>query len=389
MRLLIIGNALSPYTIYFAKYLKGYDAGITLDIIHTNTMNNSVFPEEFHDLFYTVFRYKTQRGILSKIPKVRAVVFWLQKKLLIRRVNRKLKNYDVICLHALTPINIQVFRFLRPGLQLVVGAIWGSDFYKRGGYESDVFNMMDSCDRIIVPNPKMQEDIISAHSVAESKFRHCIFGAQPLEELNKLIAVDPIVAKKRLFQCANYFVITCGYNGHSNQQHLDIINSFGAIKSQLPQNLLLVFPMTYGGESSYKERVKHQLESLGLNYTILENYLSEEDNASLRISTDLFIQVQKTDALSGSMREHLYAQNLVLTGAWLPYETLKNDGVYFEEINDMSSLSEKIAYILSNFSTLKVRVKTCNTINKFEKFRWPICIKDWYKVFNEYKEKFQ
>ena len=64
------------------------------------------------------------------------------------------------------------------------------------------------------------------------------------------------------------------------------------------------------------------------------------ETAMFRKACDALIQVQDTDVLSGSMLEHLYAGNAVVTGDWLPYGKLIAFGVLCRSLWTVKSIKE-------------------------------------------------
>src|SRR5690606_21923209 len=164
-----------------------------------------------------------------------------------------------------------------------------------------------------------------------------------------------------------------------------IIDQLAQMHDTLPSGCVLIFPFTYGGNNHYISRVKEKLERSSLNYRIIEDYLSDEQISLLRLATDLFIQVQTTDAFSGSMREHLFAKNMVVTGSWLPYQTLVRKGIYFETIKGLQFLGEKVSDLMVRYPEVKRKIDMYNTPGKFEQYRWPEAIGAWHQVFLEHK----
>jgi hypothetical protein len=113
--------------------------------------------------------------------------------------------------------------------------------------------------------------------------------------------------------------------------------------------------------------------------------MTDEAIAYLRKATNILIQTQKTDAFSGSTQEHLFAQSVVITGEWLPYQSLKEKDIYFETIDSMTSLSKKLSDVIDNYAEIQEIVKLKNTPEKFKGSLWSECIKGWYEVLSEYK----
>src|SRR5690606_35060651 len=187
-------------------------------------------------------------------------------------------------------------------------------------------------------------------------------------------------AKKKMLQNETAFVITCGYCARAEMRHKEIIAEIKKIEKRLPQDYILVFPMTYSGNEQYIEEVRGLLSESKLRYLILDSYLTEEEIAYLRKATDIFIQIQTTDANSGSMQEHLVAQNVVITGNWLPYHEYIERDIYFETIDTPTQLSTKIIETLSDWNKKMQKVHHHNSPDKFRSSLWSETIKDWFRV---------
>lgn len=69
--------------------------------------------------------------------------------------------------------------------------------------------------------------------------------------------------------------------------------------------------------------------------------------ADFRLDTDILIQVQKTDAMSGAMLESLYAGAKIITGAWLPYGDLRSLGVDWVEVCEIEDIKYQLPKIIN------------------------------------------
>lgn len=387
MRILIIGDAYNQYNIALVEYLKLYDRKVVVDIINTRLVNDST-SLDLRFKYDNVYHYRVLGKIERRLPKIRSWILKVRGARVIRNINQQLFSYDVLCLQGFWFDVMNAFLELDAWHIFTIGAFWGSDFYQRGTFGSTVESVLDRCDRVVISTKEMARDICNVYNISNFKIRNCIFGLAPLEELYRMRRVGRSEARAALNIRHDALVITCGYNGRPHQQHRQIIEHLATIKDILEeQQVLLLFPMTYAVEATYKESVKSLLNSLGLNYRILENYMSDQEVAYLRIATDVFIQLQVSDAFSGSMREHLFAKNIVITGAWLPYQSLIDEGIYFEVINDIESVSMKVRHVLQNIESYRNVVQLANSHEKFEMSRWPICIAEWHNAFLEYKSK--
>jgi hypothetical protein len=81
----------------------------------------------------------------------------------------------------------------------------------------------------------------------------------------------------------------------------------------------------------------------------------------------------------------LFAKNLVIIGAWLPYQSLDEKGIYYEPIDNISELKQKLIFVFDNLDEIKNKVTKSNTPDKFKSSLWSECIKDWHSALSEYK----
>lgn len=386
MKLLIVGDATSQFVLNFSLYLKQYYTDVQIHILNTNSSEDLISIERKSGSVYDkAFCYYKKIPIINKIPRVRGVVRLFTERLVRMQVEKQ--SYDVACVHALFAHQCRIVKWLPNVTSFIVAAFWGSDLYKRKEYKTEALLLpaLELCDRISLSTMSMRNDLLKEIEVPVSKLRNCQFGLKPLELLFSSAHISKTDAKTGLGFGIDTFVIACGYNGHHHQQHLAIIDSLVKNKDEIPENHLMIFPMTYGATPEYKDQVMKALKESGLKYKVYESFLSDEDIVLIRKATDMLIQVQKTDAFSGSMQEHLFCGNIVITGAWLPYESLSEKGIVLEKIENIDSLPEKIGQVLNNRDTLQKKIDTANTPDKFESSLWSVCIHDWYKLLNEYK----
>ena len=65
--------------------------------------------------------------------------------------------------------------------------------------------------------------------------------------------------------------------------------------------------------------------------------------------------MSKSDALSASVCEAVYADNLLISAGWLPYSPLRLEKIFFYE-TEFSRLGETVKYALSNFDEVKAKL---------------------------------
>ena len=134
------------------------------------------------------------------------------------------------------------------------------------------------------------------------------------------------VAKAR-FGLSGKYVITCGYNTQREQRHEQIIDAIFGVRDQLPDNLVLLFPFTYGRTAwsdEYTEGLKEKCRELGLDFIAVEEHLDMLDLLKLRMSTDIFVHIQTTDAGSRCVMEYVACNKKVVHGSWIKYAYLED-----------------------------------------------------------------
>lgn len=333
-----------------------------------------------------IFAYDLLHPLIYKIPKLRGILVKRRLNKTISEINADIDRYNVILIHGFWLTSCYIFSKLEKKNIFSVGAIWGSDFYERTEEnENMLFKTMDSCDLVVISTNKMVEDILNVKSIEKDKIRNCLFGLAPLEYLFEMQNVSAKQSKKTLGFEEHNFIITCGYNAAPINQHLKVISILSDIKFALPQNTKLIVPLTYGGDKKYRSHIKKALVNSQLNYLMFENFLTDEDAAHLRKATDLMIQVPVVDAFSGSMQEHLFAQNIVIIGTWLPYQSLDEKGIYYVPVDTISELKQKLIFVFNNLDEIKNKVIKSNTPDKFKSSLWTESIKEWHRVLSEYK----
>lgn len=289
------------------------------------------------------------------------------------------KKYDIIHIHFLDVIYSSVSQNIKEKCNQLIVSIWGSDYY-RMSYENRMIQkrVLDNSDVITMANENTINEFDEYHEFKySSKLKVCRFGLTLLEYINVCSNKDLAQIKKELGVPADSIVVTCGYNASPAQNHLEILNSIIQVKDMLPENLFLIFPMTYG-DAYYKEIVIKEISKAGLKYKVFDKFLSNEDVAKLRAVSNIMVQVQTTDQLSGSMQEYLYCNNIVITGEWLPYEVFEQEGVHLLKVTALKDVGYKIVYAINNLNEIK------GTIKNNKKIVWDLS--SWERVLGQWND---
>ena len=170
-----------------------------------------------------------------------------------------------------------------------------------------------------------------------------------------------------------------GHNGSLFNQHLPALKSLANLSQKIANRIRVILPLTYGLNSEYHEHIINACSNLKFETRLLTGFLNDEEVAHLRFITDVFINVQKTDAFCGAMREVLYAGGIVINGSWLPYNFLKEKNIYFRSIDTVEEVERTLISVLENYDEIKSRCEN-NFEAIFEMSSWRFVIHNWGRV---------
>jgi len=318
------------------------------------------------------FKYSNLFNKFRKIPKLSMFFrMWYIKKVI--QDNR----FDVINIH----ISRWPYLMILPWLtrRRFVITFYGSDFYRTSDFTKKIqINLYKQADALTFTNPNTKKSFLEYYKKFQSKSYVCRFGLQTLNFINKNKNKDRQEIKKDLGYSTDKIIITCGYNSTKEQQHDIMIDSI----CKLPKNVLnsaqFIFPMTYG-DTAHKEKVKLKLNSMNFDYIVLEDFLYTDKNANIKLASDIMINILETDSFSGSMQEFLYANNVVITGNWLPYQVFDDAGVEYIKIDNINELSRTLERAISSGSKLFDTTKNTKIISDLS--LWDNTIEKWISVY--------
>lgn len=254
------------------------------------------------------------------------------------------RQYDVLNVHSVSPLFVVLRRCFKRMADRTIISVWGSDFYRVSdrvrNWERGLYATAAA---ITFINPQTRHDFVSYFRDFSGKSVVVKFGLGSLEVINNISARESKgESRRKLGIPAGAFVITCGYNAHPAQQHQKILESIISVKHDLPDNVFLVFPMTYPDNLDYVGRIDLMLRECGIEYMVFDSMMSSEDVARIRLSTDVAVNMQSTDQLSASIQEHLFTGSVVIVAEWLPYAIYRELGIIYFAVSDFGMLSEQL-----------------------------------------------
>jgi hypothetical protein len=175
--------------------------------------------------------------------------------------------------------------------------------------------------------------------------------------------------------------VTIGYSGNPICNHLPTLAELEKMDAQIKDKIHLLVPMTYGNFSDdYKEEVKKRLISSKISYTLIDKFLTINELVKLRLISDIMIMMNKSDALSQSVSEYIYSENLLISAIWLPYSPFKLKSIFFYE-TDFAGLNNTVTYSVRKFENIKSNLsKNPNKVRELTSFskNW----QSWTRIFN-------
>lgn len=380
MKILIIGNRKHQFVYNYVNALRGscLASNLQIDILSQDKDSKKGSMDGAFDHVYSISTF---------IPIYRFRVFRILFQLftLFFYLNR-LKNYDIVHVHYLENIIIWNIFFPKQIKAKLIISIWGSDFLrssKRKRYM--MMRIFDRADQITIASPTVKKQFTDFYDGKyDDKISICQFGLQPLEYIVNTCLEDFNEAKKKMGLASDKIIITIGYNASRLQRHKEIIKyiELNENLSKYRDKIEFLLPCTYPKNVEYLQSLTLQIAKSKFHYTILSDFLSDDAVAMLRCCSNIFIQLQPTDMLSGSMLEHLAAGNIVITGKWLPYDILDELNIYMLKIERMEQVSTILLSVIENYLEY---TRKCD-LNKnivLNNFRWKTVINKWINVYEK------
>ncbi len=300
----------------------------------------------------------TEGGVRYRFPgrihnghKFNKLVYYYGLNVYLRNLNLR---YDVVHIHYNDPAySVFFIKTLKAAGNNLIISIWGSDFNKKNAAIRNIQKISYIFADGITFNSK---DIMNRfNEYYRGKFRKKLsmlyFGIDTLSSIENRNDSYINLVRENLLPGIKNCVITIGYNGIKEQNHIKVLK---VLEKYLRESeVSVILPMTYGASDEYLKEVGDYVAENSINAFIIDNRLSMDEIAVLRLVSDIFINVQNTDSFSASMQEYLFAGNVVINGSWLPYAEIRSIGMYDIQIGKIEDLSEMIPEIVDNLNSYK------------------------------------
>jgi len=264
-----------------------------------------------------------------------------------------------------------------------VVSFWGSDIMRINHNDARMLiPIIKSCDKINLGTNRLTAEFKKYYKdhycdkICNAKFGSLALSQIDLtkknytsEQCKKIIGID-----------SEKISVAIGYNGNVEQQHIKCLNEISQMSDSVKSKVQLIIHMGYGCSEDYFERVKEIANSTNIGYLMIDKMYDLEEIAVLRVATDIMIHAQTTDALSGSIRECLYAGTILINPSWITYDEFSKLGINYLQYNSFDELS-----CLLEDTILKIKEydtsKNSSIINDY--YSWEYQKKNWDRFLYE------
>ncbi len=380
MKILIIGDGNHQFIREQVKWLRKKSTINQIDIFSVPPIKNDKDP--LYDNIYNAY----SNSILTRIRRIRV---WVKEREIRKRLKDIPDDYDIIQIHYVSSWLPDIIDLIKSKGRKLAVSMWGSDFYRASAKDNTkkkiIYQLADAI-TFFVDDATQKDFSKTFPDISKEKFHTCKFGSAPLTPLKAIMEKhSKEYSKKTLELNIDKIIITIGYNLRKAQRHLPIVENIVNSKNyaKYKEKIQFVFPITYPQLNKYKKELITKLKNLDVDFVIFDEFLSDEKVAHLRYASDVMIQLQPTDVLSDSMQEHIFARNIVITGDWLPYDELTENGIYFHQIPKVENIGTTLFKCLENLTEEKKRCEK-NTQLMGEYGSWEKNIESWIKLYEDF-----
>jgi len=308
------------------------------------------------------------------------------RRLFIPFINKQTiaKNFgktDIVNIHYVHIDYLQYVRKIKKKVATLIVTFWGSDFLRANdATRLKYIPMLNECDKITMVKG-IQNEFKKKYNDFDHKIKTSFFGLSQLDLIRKVDFNSIEKFKKEQSLKGGVIFITIGYNASPAQQHLWLIDKLNNLEYELKIKIHLLVPLSYGGDEIYIKQIIENLEKSTIKYTCFTKYLNEEDLASLRVISNITLNIQKTDAFSGSISEYIVAKNIVLVGDWLPYEIYDDWDVKIFKAK-LDDYEKKMIDIIQNYKYYYKKIEG-NSKKVYSKLSWDTILPQWEKLYQD------
>ena len=345
--LLICTNGIPGHIIRFIRNLKNANPSVCITFF--SKRSKEWFPEELDFYLDDFIQLKKYTGWPHRLWIFRGLFDYFAMVKQFKELARS-HHYDIVNIHFPQYYLDSVMHSIRRMSNCIIVSPWGSDVLRVADKEKKrLRRVIKKADYITVGSTGFFGKVLCQEmKIDKEKFHPLAWGSETIDYINGHLSEISTEQAKESLGLSGRYLITCGYNAFESQKHETIINAINDKRIFLPDNMTLMFPVTYGTavdsiDKKYIGRLKVLCEDLNLSTVFYENYLSLPDTFLLRRATDMFIHIQPSDGGNSSLQEYVLCGAKVVHGAWIHYNYLEQfKPLFYFPVNDLNELGDVI-----------------------------------------------
>jgi hypothetical protein len=223
-------------------------------------------------------------------------------------------------------------------------SIYGTDYY--GHRLPLLFNYcLKKCTKFSTTYEGLNNRILRKYGANLAKKNSIIPFPIMFFEAIQHYSPDKITARKKLGIMDSKILVVCGTRAGFEEQYEKVL---AELKKMRLNNVQYLFTITYGDSKQKIDALEKEIrEALGDKAIIFKSFMPIEKMIDIRLACDIFINLRSHDQFAGSMIESFYAKSHIITGSWLKYHGLKEEGFFYNTIDKISELPECLMRITS------------------------------------------
>lgn len=338
--ILLLGYIYNNHTIRFVRNLKSVNPKVQIDCF--GRKEDIDLPKDYLSCLrdFNVERFSNSLKLIPGLRTMELLYNWRRKF----HDYVKGRHYDVAQIHYPEYMMSFIISDLRAVADNIVVTPWGSDVYRISNNKRRIVQRLyDNADFVTGAGDRFTQDFMRIFNVPDEKFAHADLGSETIDYISDHKDYLTTEIAKRNLDIEGYYTIGCGYNASEGQQHMKMIESIAKARNQLPEKLMLLFPVTYPKNTEYVKKLKSSVKESGLHAMWFDEFMDLPSLFELQMATDMFIHVQTTDANSTSLKEYILCGKNCVNGSWLEYDDIEEKGHKpFHVVEDLSNLDHAI-----------------------------------------------
>ena len=259
---------------------------------------------------------------------------------------------------------------------------WGSDILRINENDSvKLEKLVAEADKINIATVEMRRKFKAFYGDKyDWKFADAKFGSLAYTCIKELkTEYTKAECKRKIGLDEKLITVAVGYNAKKSHQHLKALEALSGLCPESKSRIQLMIHLDNVADTEYVKSIENAAEQSGIRTVFIKGMLKLEDVAVLRAATDIFLHTQISDALSGSIRECIYAESILINPSWIKYREYDEAGVEYVEFSEFDEIPD----IIENILTGKITVDTNrNAELVYGLYSWDAVRKDWEELFN-------